>query len=111
MTWRCWIPFHSEPDGACGARGDDGPLPQLPGPLSLSLSLSLPLTLPLPLPLPLPYPSPGHAAPTTGTLPSLIRQCSAGGECRAAIGPFPFADGSLQLLSSDLMLAVTGAPR
>jgi len=80
MTWRCWIPFHSEPDGACGARGDDGPLPQLPG----------------------------RAAPTTGTLPALIRQCSAGGECRAAIGPFPFADGSLQLLSSDLMLAVTG---
>ena len=20
MTWRCWTPFHSEPDGACGAR-------------------------------------------------------------------------------------------
>jgi hypothetical protein len=79
MTWRCWTPFHSEPDGACGARGDDGPLPQRPG----------------------------HAAATKGTLPSLVRQCSAGGECSAAIGPFPFADGSLQLLSSDLMLAVT----
>ena len=79
MTWRCWIPFHSEPDGACGARGDDGPLPRLPG----------------------------RAAATTGTLPSLLRQCSASGECGAAIGPFPFADGSLQLLSSDLMLAVT----
>ena len=75
------------------------------------MTLTLTLTLTLPLPLPLPYPSPGRAAPTTGTLPSLIRQCSAGGECRAAIGPFPFADGSLQLLSSDLMLAVTGNPQ
>ena len=45
-------------------------------------------------------------------VPSIvIRQCSAGGECRAAIGPFPFADGSPQPLSSDLMLAVTGAPK
>ena len=76
MTWRCWYPFHSEPDGVCGARGDDGPSLDGPG-------------------------------AKTSTLNSLLRQCDAGGECGRALGPFPFADGSLQVLSRDLMEAFT----
>jgi len=38
-------------------------------------------------------------------LKRLLAAREAGGECAGAIGPFPFADGSLQILSADLMLA------
>ena len=38
-------------------------------------------------------------------LKRLIRDREPGGTCADAIGPFPFADGSLQILSADLMHA------
>jgi hypothetical protein len=38
-------------------------------------------------------------------LKRLIEARKAGGVCTGAIGPFPFADGSLQILSADLMHA------
>jgi hypothetical protein len=76
MTWRAWTPFHTEPDAACGERGDDGP--SLDG--------------------------------SSGRLKRLISARAAGGECAGAIGPFPFADGSLQILSADLMHSVVRAP-
>ena len=36
-----------------------------------------------------------------------MQQRAAGGECAGAIGPYPFADGSLQIISADLLLALT----
>ena len=39
----------------------------------------------------------------SGRLKRLIAARKPGGECARAVGPFPFADGSLQILSSDLM--------
>jgi len=76
MTWRSWTPLHTEPNGACGDRGDDGPSARGP----------------------------------SKTLRSLIKERQMGGECAAAIGPFPFADGSLQALSSDNVRALARSP-
>lgn len=41
----------------------------------------------------------------SGRLKRLIAARAEGKECAGAIGPFPFADGSLQILSADLMRA------
>jgi hypothetical protein len=41
----------------------------------------------------------------SGRLKRLIRARAPPGECAGAVGPFPFADGSLQILSADLMFA------
>ncbi|KAL1515669.1 hypothetical protein AB1Y20_002286 [Prymnesium parvum] len=68
MTWRTWIPKHTEPDAGCGDRGDDGP----------SLSGASP------------------------TLRKLLEE-RASPECSHALGPYPFADGSLQIISADLL--------
>lgn len=76
MTWRSWTPLHTEPDGGCGARGDDGP--SLNGP--------------------------------SETLKKLMRERAPGGSCAASLGPYPFADGSLQVLSADLMHAFVDSP-
>ena len=76
MTWRAWTPLHSEPDAACGERGDDGPADRRP----------------------------------SGRLKRLIAARAEGQPCANAIGPFPFADGSLQILSADLMRAVVHSP-
>lgn len=40
----------------------------------------------------------------------LIQARQLGGECAGAVGPFPFADGSLQVLSADLMHAFVREP-
>jgi len=76
MTWRVWMPYHSEADAACGERGDDGP--SLEGP--------------------------------SGRLKRLIKARQPGGLCANAVGPYPFADGSLQILSADLMHAFVESP-
>lgn len=46
----------------------------------------------------------------SGRLRRLIAARRPGGECAGAVGPFPFADGSLQILSSDLMFAFVRSP-
>ena len=46
----------------------------------------------------------------SGRLKRLVLARQAGGACAGAIGPFPFADGSLQILSADLMLSFVRAP-
>ena len=76
MTWRPWIPRHTQPDGVCGSRGDDGP--SMRGP--------------------------------SRTLRKIMQERQPGGPCESAIGPFPFADGSLQAISSDLLRAFVTAP-
>ncbi len=76
MTWRAWIPRHTQPDGVCGSRGDDGP--SMRGP--------------------------------SRTLRKIMKERQPGGPCESAIGPFPFADGSLQAISSDLLRAFVTAP-
>lgn len=43
------------------------------------------------------------------TLSALLRQRGEGGDCADSLGPFPFADGSLQVLSADLLLAFTSS--
>ena len=77
MTWRAWRPLSPVPDGVCGARGDDGPTPGGAGPTLQSLLAQVGGS--------------GSVAPERGGNP---------GECTGALGPFPFADGSLQALSS-----------
>ena len=81
MTWRLWTPFYHEADAACGERGDDGP-------------------------------SNGceRACRASGRLKRLIEARKPGNPCEKAIGPFPFADGSLQILSSDLMYSFVDHP-
>ena len=69
MTWRAWIPYHTEPDGVCGSRGDDGPVPGGP----------------------------------SKTLSNIMNERKT--TCQTALGPYPFADGSLQIISNDLVQA------
>ena len=52
---------------------------------------------------------PADARPS-GRLKRLIKARAEGGECAGAFGPFPFADGSLQILSADLMHAFVRSP-
>lgn len=87
MTWRAWRPLSPVPDGVCGARGDDGPTPGGAGPTLQSLLAQVGGS--------------GSVAPERGGNP---------GECTGALGPFPFADGSLQVLSSDLVRAFAASP-
>lgn len=46
----------------------------------------------------------------SGRLTRLIRARQPGGACAGAVGPFPFADGSLQALSADLLTALVTSP-